>query len=58
MWFGSPAILGSFVAIERRKEGEDPRLCVPDFGQVCLYRNRNFAPSGISVNSGIYVTEV
>jgi hypothetical protein len=34
---GSPAILGSLVAIERRGGSEDPWLCVPDFGQVCLY---------------------
>jgi hypothetical protein len=34
---GSPAILGSFVAIKRRGGSEDPWLCVPDFGQVCFY---------------------
>ena len=36
--FGGPAILGSFVASERRGRSEDPWLCVPDFGQVCLCR--------------------
>ena len=40
---GSPAILGSFVAFERRGGGEDPWLCVSDFRPICLYRNMKFS---------------
>ena len=38
--FGSSAILGSFVACEAgvAEESEDPWLCVPGFGRVCLCR--------------------
>jgi hypothetical protein len=36
--FGGPAILGSFVALERRGGGEDPWLCVTSFGWLCLCR--------------------
>jgi hypothetical protein len=52
---GSPAILGSFVAIERRGGSEDPWLCVSDFGQVCPYRWKDYGRSGKPVNSGKYV---
>ena len=34
----SPAILWSFVVIERRERSEDPWLCVPEFPQVCFFR--------------------
>jgi hypothetical protein len=35
---GSPAILGSFVALERRGGSEDPWLCVTSFSWFCLYQ--------------------
>jgi hypothetical protein len=40
----SPAILGSFVALERRGGSEDPWLCATSFGWFCLYRKRNYEP--------------
>jgi hypothetical protein len=52
---GSLAVLGSLVALERRKGSEDPWLCVPDFGQVCLYRNKNCPPQECCVNSEMYL---
>jgi len=53
--FGSPAILGSFVAIERRGGGEDPWLCVSSFGWFCLYRRVNSGLLETAVNSGMYL---
>ena len=38
----------------RRGGGEDPWLCVPDFGQVCLYRI-NYELEENAVNSGMYL---
>jgi hypothetical protein len=35
---GSPAILGTFVALERRGGSEDPWLCVSGFCQIYLCR--------------------
>jgi len=53
--YGSPAILGSFVALERRGGSEDPWLCVADFGQLCLSRLTSVWRNGKVVNSGIYL---
>jgi len=52
--YGSPAILGSFVALDRRGGSEDPWLCVADFGQLCLCQNKYDAQEK-SVNSGMYL---
>jgi hypothetical protein len=35
---------------------EDPWLCVPNFGLVCLYRRLDFPPKVTDVNSGMYLT--
>jgi hypothetical protein len=51
--FGSPAILGSFVAIERRGGIEDPWLCVPEFSQVCLFQTGKVNDVEWLVNSGM-----
>lgn len=40
---GSPAILGSLVAFDRRGGSEDPRLCVPAFGQACPFNEDSAA---------------
>ncbi len=34
---GGPAILGPFVALERRGGSEDPWLCVSSLDWICLY---------------------
>jgi hypothetical protein len=52
---GSPAILGSFVALERRGGSEDPWLCVSDFRQICLYRNAYPPTTEDFVNSGFFL---
>ena len=40
---------------KRRTGSEDPWLCVPDFGQVCLSRKSDSAPAMPDVNSGKYL---
>jgi hypothetical protein len=54
---GSPAIVGSFVAIGRRGGGEDPWLCVSGFRRICLYRRIDFPLLPRIVNSGYYLAE-
>jgi len=38
------------------RRNEDPWLCVPDFGQVCLSQT-NYEPLESAVNSGMYLTQ-
>jgi hypothetical protein len=51
---GSPAILGSFVALERRGGSEDPWLCVTSFCWFCLCQD-NYEEPRSGVNSGMYL---
>ena len=54
-WVGTPAILGSFVALERRGGSEDPWLCISGFRPTCLYRGMDFPKRKTDVSSGIYL---
>ena len=50
-----PGDLGPFVALEHRGGSEDPWLCVPDFGQICLFPIATFGSIEQPVNSGMYL---